>query len=186
MPLLESLRARALACGNEPRGLRRRPRVVVRGRRCSQRRSGPQSTTHACSTPAGSRASEPHRQHEIVNFEKAYSNLRRLLLGNLEVTAESGGLWVRSAANDEIMWQLEIERSIRGLPILMHEQPSAHHYSIQVESRRDEDGADRPVPLLTMMLGITAPPDGRAKQRPPSAEAAPCYASSAHFVRGQG
>jgi pimeloyl-ACP methyl ester carboxylesterase len=102
-----------------------------------------------------------HRSHSgrygMVNSEEGYQNLRRFLFGDLEVTAELSGLRVRGAADDEIVWQLETQLSIRGLPILMHEQTTAHHCPVQVEWRRDGDSADTPVPLLTTFLSSAAP-----------------------------
>ncbi|MGR6967768.1 esterase/lipase family protein [Geodermatophilus sp. URMC 61] len=102
-----------------------------------------------------------HRSHSgrygMVNSEEGYQNLRRFLFGDLEVTAEFAGLRVRGAADDDIVWQLETQLSIRGLPILMHEQTTAHHCPVQIEWRREEDTADTPVPLLTTFLSTRAP-----------------------------
>jgi hypothetical protein len=65
---------------------------------------------------------------------------------------------VRGAVDDEIVWQLETQLAIRGLPILMHEQSTAHHCPIQVEWSRTEDSPDTPLPLLTTFLCSTAGP----------------------------
>jgi hypothetical protein len=101
-----------------------------------------------------------HRSHSgrygMVNSEEGYQNLRRFLFGDLEVTVDLTGLRVRGSADDEIVWQLETQLSIRGLPIVMHEQTTAHHCPIQVEWRPEEDTADTPVPLLTTFLSSTA------------------------------
>ncbi len=101
-----------------------------------------------------------HRSHSgrygIVNSEEGYQNLRRFLFGDLEVTVELGGLRVRGEADDDVVWQLETQLSIRGLPILMHEQTTAHHCPVQIEWRREADTADTPVPLLTTFLSSTA------------------------------
>jgi Alpha/beta hydrolase of unknown function (DUF900) len=109
----------------------------------------------------GARRAFVHRSHSgrygMVNSEEGYQNLRRFLFGDLEVTAELGGLRVRGAADDELVWQLETQMSIRGLPILMHEQTTAHHCPVQVEWRRDEDTADTPVPLVSTFLSSAAP-----------------------------
>jgi hypothetical protein len=64
---------------------------------------------------------------------------------------------VRGEPDDDIVWQLETQLSIRGLPILMHEQTTAHHCPVQVEWRRDEDTVDAPVPLLATFLSASAP-----------------------------
>jgi pimeloyl-ACP methyl ester carboxylesterase len=109
----------------------------------------------------GARRAFVHRSHSgrfgLVNSEEGYQNLRRFLFGDLEVTAELVGLRVRGDADDETVWQLETQLSIRGLPILMHEQTTAHHCPIQVEWARDEDTAETPVPLLSTFLSSTAP-----------------------------
>jgi hypothetical protein len=52
----------------------------------------------------------------------------------------------------DITWQLETQLAIRGLPILMHEQTTAHYCPIQVEWRTVGDTDDAPVPLLTTFL----------------------------------
>jgi hypothetical protein len=109
----------------------------------------------------GARRAFVHRSHSgrygMVNSEEGYQNLRRFLFGDLEVLAELGGLRVRGERDDELIWQLETQMSIRGLPILMHEQTAAHHCPVQVEWRRDKDTADTPVPLVTTFLSSAAP-----------------------------
>jgi hypothetical protein len=93
----------------------------------------------------------------MVNSEEGYQNLRRFLFGDLEVRVELADRRVRGQADDDIVWQLETQLSIRGLPILMHEQTTAHYCPVQVEWRRAEDTADTPVPLLTTFLSGNAP-----------------------------
>jgi pimeloyl-ACP methyl ester carboxylesterase len=109
----------------------------------------------------GARRAFVHRSHSgrygMVNSEEGYQNLRRFLFGDLEVIAELAGLRVRGEKDDELIWQLETQMSIRGLPILMHEQTAAHHCPVQVEWRRDKDTADTPVPLVTTFLSSAAP-----------------------------
>ncbi|SFO58089.1 Alpha/beta hydrolase of unknown function [Geodermatophilus obscurus] len=109
----------------------------------------------------GARRAFVYRSHSgrygMVNSEEGYQNLRRFLFGDLEVIAELGGLRVRGEKDDELIWQLETQMSIRGLPILMHEQTAAHHCPVQVEWRRDKDTADTPVPLVTTFLSSAAP-----------------------------
>jgi hypothetical protein len=108
-----------------------------------------------------------HRSHSgrygLVNSEEGYQNLSRFLLGDLEVDVELHGLRVQGSKEDPIVWQLETQLAIRGLPIVMHEQTTAHHCPVQVEWPKDEDSADTPVPLLTTFLSSTAArPDGPA------------------------
>lgn len=111
-----------------------------------------------------------HRSHSgrygLVNSEEGYQNLSRFLLGDLEIEVELHGLRVRGSREDEIVWQLETQLAIRGLPIVMHEQTTAHHCPVQVEWPTGEDTAERPVPLVTTFLssrlGRPRGPDGGA------------------------
>jgi hypothetical protein len=104
-----------------------------------------------------------HRSHSgrygMVNSEEGYQNLRRFLFGDLRVDVRLVNLSVRGAADDEIVWQLETQLAIRGLPVLLHEQSTAHHCPIQVEWQRTEDSPETPVPLLTTFLCSGARPD---------------------------
>jgi hypothetical protein len=97
-----------------------------------------------------------HRSHSgrygIVNSEEGYQNLRRFLFGDLQVTVELVGLDVPGTDADDVVWQLEAALSIRGLPVVVHEQSTAHHCPIQIERRRGADSVDTPVPLLTTFL----------------------------------
>lgn len=76
-----------------------------------------------------------HRSHSgrygIVNSEEGYQNLRRFLLGDLEVTADLVGVQLPAhdsrSRDKDIIWQAEVELAVRGLPILMHQQVAAHH-----------------------------------------------------------
>lgn len=101
-----------------------------------------------------------HRSHSgrygMVNSEEGYQNLHRFLFGDLRIDVDLARLRVRGAPDDEIVWQLEAQLAIRGLPILMHEQTAAHHCPIQLEWRRTEDSPDTPVPLLTTFLSSSA------------------------------
>jgi pimeloyl-ACP methyl ester carboxylesterase len=104
-----------------------------------------------------------HRSHSgrygMVNSEEGYQNLRRFLFGDLRVDVELINLNVRGAADDEIVWQLETQLAIRGLPVLLHEQSTAHHCPIQVEWQRTEDSPETPLPLLTTFLCSDARPE---------------------------
>jgi hypothetical protein len=101
-----------------------------------------------------------HRSHSgrfgIVNSEEGYQNLWRFLFGDLQVKADLVGLDVLGTAADDVIWQLETALSIRGLPVLVHEQSTAHYCPIQIERRSREDTAGTPVPLLTTFLSSSA------------------------------
>lgn len=97
-----------------------------------------------------------HRSHSgrygMVNSEEGYQNLKRFLFGDLQVTVQLCGL-TRPDPSDDIVWQLETQLSIRGLPIVVHEQTTAHHCPIQVEWPQTGEDDDRsPEPLLTTFL----------------------------------
>ena len=102
----------------------------------------------------GARFAFVHRSHSgrygIVNSEEGYQNLRRFLFGALEVTADLVGLRLPTRADDDVVWQAEVELAVRGLPILMHQQVAAHHCPVVLELPRD--AADKPQPLVTTFL----------------------------------
>ncbi|TFV68191.1 UNVERIFIED_ORG: alpha/beta hydrolase [Bacillus sp. AZ43] len=102
-----------------------------------------------------------HRSHSgrygIVNSEEGFQNLRRFLFGDLRVEVELHGLDLPGTPDDATVWQLETLLAIRGLPVLMHEQTTAHHCPVQIERPRVEDTSDTPVPLLTTFLSTREP-----------------------------
>ncbi len=112
-----------------------------------------------------------HRSHSgrygIVNSEEGYQNLRRFLFGDLEVTADLTGLRLPGTRDDDTVWQLESQMSIRGLPVVLHEQSAAHLCPIQIERPRTTDDAARPVPLVRTYLWSKAsrPQDPRTGAR---------------------
>ncbi len=97
-----------------------------------------------------------HRSHSgrygMVNSEEGYQNLRRFLFGDLEVTADLVSYSLPDEPNAQVSWQAETRLSVRGLPIVMHEQMAAHHCPVQLEWPRSVDTADSPVPLVTTFL----------------------------------
>jgi hypothetical protein len=101
-----------------------------------------------------------HRSHSgrygIVNSEEGYQNLRRFLFGDLEVTASLTGLDVTGSPDDETVWQLDAALSIRGLPVVLHEQSAAHLCPIQIERRPVDDTVGTPVPLVRTYLSSDA------------------------------
>lgn len=107
----------------------------------------------------GSRHAYVHRSHSgrygIVNSEEGYQNLRRFLFGDLAVQADLVGLELPQDDPD-VVWQGETRLSVRGLPIVMHEQVAAHHCPIQLTPSPGADAADRPVPLVTTFLSNSA------------------------------
>jgi pimeloyl-ACP methyl ester carboxylesterase len=98
-----------------------------------------------------------HRSHSgrygLVNSEEGYQNLRRFLFGGLRVKVELNGLDLPTEDADEV-WQADVRLSIRGLPIVMHEQLAAHYCPVQLnmEQQRHKDTPDAPVPLATVFL----------------------------------
>ncbi|WP_029287182.1 alpha/beta hydrolase [Cellulomonas sp. HZM] len=110
-----------------------------------------------------------HRSHSgrfgIVNSEEGYQNLRRFLFGDLQVTATLTDLRLPGTPEDGTDWQLEVALSIRGLPVVLHEQSTAHLCPVQIERVQDPattpDSAGTPVPLLRTFLSsqATRPPD---------------------------
>jgi hypothetical protein len=111
-----------------------------------------------------------HRSHSgrygIVNSEEGYQNLRRFLFGDLQVRVDLVNLDVAGDEADDLTWQLETSLAIRGLPVLVHEQTTAHHCPVLIERRRVKDTPDTPVPLLTTFLSSDAarPLDSDTKQ----------------------
>jgi pimeloyl-ACP methyl ester carboxylesterase len=100
-----------------------------------------------------------HRAHSgrygLVNSEEGYQNLRRFLFANLEVRVELSNLDLPSVKPGvKQSWQGEVMLSVRGLPIVMHEQLASHHCPIQLrmEEEQKRDMPDAPVPLTTVFL----------------------------------
>jgi pimeloyl-ACP methyl ester carboxylesterase len=107
----------------------------------------------------GARHGFVHRSHSgrygMVNSEEGYQNLRRFLFGDLAVQADL--VRVRLPQDDpEVVWQGETRLSIRGLPVVIHEQVAAHYCPIQLDSPVAAGTADRPVPLVTTYLSSGA------------------------------
>jgi hypothetical protein len=113
-----------------------------------------------------------HRSHSgrfgVVNSEEGYQNLRRFLFGDLQVKVDLIDYDVEGSEADDTLWQLETALSIRGLPVLVHEQSTAHYCPVQIERRRREDTAATPIPLLTTFLSSSTsrPTDERGRKVP--------------------
>jgi len=112
-----------------------------------------------------------HRSHSgrygLVNSEEGYQNLRRFLFGDVKVTADLTGLRLPQPAGDDsaMVWQAEVQVSIRGLPVLMHEQTAAHYCPIQLVAHPENDPADRPVPLVQSFLWTQQQPTDAGSTR---------------------
>jgi hypothetical protein len=111
-----------------------------------------------------------HRSHSgpygIVNSEEGYQNLRRFLFGDISVTASLTDLQLPGTPDDGVDWQLETALSIRGLPVVLHEQSTAYLCPIQVERPATADTPATPVPLVQTYLSTAA-------RRPTDAEGVP-------------
>lgn len=103
-----------------------------------------------------------HRSHSgpfgVVNSEEGYQNLRRFLFGDLKVRVDLVGLSLPDDPDDDVVWQLETQLSIRGLPVVMHAQTTAHYCPVQLERTPAGDAADTPVPLVTTFLSSRLAP----------------------------
>jgi hypothetical protein len=106
-----------------------------------------------------------HKSHSgsygEVNSEEGYQNLRRFLFGRWGISVAFNGLPAYPADMAELpteqrwpVWQADMRLTIRGLPIVLSEQLTAHWCPIQIndELARYVDTADTPVPLATTFL----------------------------------
>jgi hypothetical protein len=98
-----------------------------------------------------------HRSHSgrygEVNSEEGYQNLRRFLFGNHTVQVELCYLALPARPSD-VAWQADVMVTVRGLPIVLHEQLAAHYCPVQLneEQRKHQDEPEAPVPLTTAFL----------------------------------
>jgi hypothetical protein len=101
-----------------------------------------------------------HRSHSgrfgIVNSEEGYQNLQRFLFGDVEVRAQLTDVVVPGTPDDDTVWQLEASLSIRGLPVVLHEQSTAHLCPIQLERPTAPDTTSTPIPLVRTFLSTKA------------------------------
>jgi pimeloyl-ACP methyl ester carboxylesterase len=96
-----------------------------------------------------------HRSHSgrygLVNSEEGYQNLRRFLFGALKV--EVGLTSLHLVSDEGTIWQAKVRLSVRGLPVVMHEQLAAHWCPVQLaEEAAKLDTPDSPIPLVTTFL----------------------------------
>lgn len=109
-----------------------------------------------------------HRSHSgsygLVNSEEGHQNLRRFLFGDLRVTSTLVGH--RLPTDERTDWQADVRPSVRGLPIVMHEQTASHWCPVQLPRTRTDGGPERDVPLVTTFLcRQLAPRDGAGTVR---------------------
>jgi pimeloyl-ACP methyl ester carboxylesterase len=107
-----------------------------------------------------------HRAHSgpygLVNSEEGYQNLRRFLFGNLKT--QIGFLGLELDTSGDRTWQADVRLSIRGLPVVMHEQTAAHHCPVQLlEEMHRLETPDSPIPLVTTYLLPTNHVSGYAR-----------------------
>lgn len=103
----------------------------------------------------GSNRAYVHRSHSgrygIVNSEEGYQNLQRFLFGNLKITLWLTGLNLSNSGGT--IWQADVTLAIRGVPVLLHHQSTAHHCPVMLnDEAAGRDTADSPVPLVTTFL----------------------------------
>lgn len=96
-----------------------------------------------------------HRAHSgrygIVNSEEGYQNLERFLFGNMRVdVALRGANRLIESADESRSYQAEVQLSIRGLPVLMHDQTIEHNAPVVIE--RAMSGAGDDIGLFTAFL----------------------------------
>jgi hypothetical protein len=100
-----------------------------------------------------------HRSHSgrygLVNSEEGYQNLRRFLFGDVKVQADLVGHTL-PAGEDDAVWQAEVEMSVRGLPVTLHQRVAAHWCPIQL-SPTPPQGAGPCTPLATVFLSTDMP-----------------------------
>lgn len=109
-----------------------------------------------------------HRSHSgrygLVNSEEGYQNLRRFLFGDRKV--EAALVNHQLASGDGVTWQAEVQLSVRGLPIVMHEQLASHWCPVQLSAQQADDPPDGSVPLATTFLcGDLSRPPGAETMR---------------------
>ncbi|MFD5899585.1 esterase/lipase family protein [Streptomyces sp. NPDC060366] len=109
-----------------------------------------------------------HRSHSgrygLVNSEEGYQNLRRFLFGDRKV--EAALVNHQLASEDGVSWQAEVQLSVRGLPIVMHEQLASHWCPVQLSAQQADGTSDGAVPLATTFLcGDLSRPPGSETMR---------------------
>lgn len=108
-----------------------------------------------------------HRSHSgrygIVNSEEAYQNLERFLFGDIQAMISLEGIWPLPdpQENSYISYQVDVQVSVRGLPVFMNEQTREHFCPIVLN---DPDVHEvPPSPLFTQFLNSELSRDGRCR-----------------------
>ncbi|WP_432825843.1 esterase/lipase family protein [Dactylosporangium sp. CA-092794] len=124
----------------------------------------------------GAHSAFVHRAHSgrygLVNSEEGYQNLRRFLFGSYEARLDLTGLALPDpqAPHAARSWQAEVRVAVRGLPIVLHEQLSAHCCPIQLGHGPGGQRGDAPVPVVALATVFLLDP---ARFRTDDAEAPP-------------
>ncbi|MFD3654607.1 esterase/lipase family protein [Streptomyces sp. NPDC058620] len=105
-----------------------------------------------------------HRSHSgrygLVNSEEGYQNLRRFLFGDRKVEATLADY--RLPPEEGTTWQAEVRMSVRGLPIVIHEQTAEHWCPLQLPP--SDALADIPLTSTFLCTGLR-PQDGHGTMR---------------------
>ncbi|RKT18598.1 alpha/beta hydrolase family protein DUF900 [Streptomyces sp. 1114.5] len=105
-----------------------------------------------------------HRSHSgrygLVNSEEGYQNLRRFLFGRKRVAIELAGLDPDPSEVDgrRSFWQGELQLSVRGLPVVLHQQLAAHYCPVLLQS--GPEGAAVPLTTVFLLDPLLSPADG--------------------------
>jgi pimeloyl-ACP methyl ester carboxylesterase len=98
-----------------------------------------------------------HRSHSgrygIVNSEAGYANLERFFFGDVRVDLSLDGLDAIPkvvAADAEVYHHADVTVSLRGLPVVLHEQTSEHFCPVPLEWKVNREG--EPVFLFSLFL----------------------------------
>lgn len=107
-----------------------------------------------------------HRSHSgrygLVNSEEGYQNLRRFLFGDVKVQADLVGHTL-PADDDDVTWQAEVQLSIRGLPVTLHERLAAHWCPVRLAPEPGQE-AGACVPLATAFMSASGAPRSKEQQ----------------------
>jgi pimeloyl-ACP methyl ester carboxylesterase len=99
-------------------------------------------------------------RYGLVNSEEGYQNLQRFLFGDIRVLLSLNNLdYVELGRVRELgtFHQVEVQVAVRGLPVLMHDQMTAHYSAIPVEWEKKKEG--EPITLFEVFLISEKAPD---------------------------
>jgi pimeloyl-ACP methyl ester carboxylesterase len=105
----------------------------------------------------GSPRAYVHRAHSgrygIVNSESGYANLERFFFGDVRVQLSLEALSAiphRVDAGADAFHQADVTVSLRGLPVVLHEQTSEHFCPVPLEWKEGHEG--EPIALFSLFL----------------------------------